>query len=250
MVNEDVLLSNRLRLKAFTGLELEVGEAIDNNGLITNISSHVLVTTYLRVSDYALGLALNRVILPVGSKIIFGLDNQVAGWSNFTNMYNNIGYDLTDITDEYYYTCRVTSFGLNRFVKGYVIDSDFERLAKACINIIFTGYTGYVNATAIKCKLSNYVYLAEPYLSGYDTDWLRRFVPVLDFNQELKSQLKGVLSYGGTDFEFLKWLHSVLIHWSTYYFINNLVTYSLFISDSRLYMIEQLRQFLVNYYRG
>ena len=247
MNDEDVLLSNRLRLRAFTGLNLEVDSSYLDRDIIRGISSPATVTTYLRVSDYAMGLGIKSVILPVGSKIIFVLDDSTTGKSNFTDMPYTIGYDLTNLTDKYYNN-RIIRFGVDRFAKGLVVDNNFERLAKAMIDDIFNGYEGYDNASTLRSLLSNYTYLAEAYLTGYDEAWLRRLVTVLDYNQRLRSALKGVLRYSGIDFEFLKWLHKVLIASGQYKFINNLVTYSLFISDSRLFMVEQLRQFLVNYY--
>lgn len=165
MDNEDVLLSNRLRLKAFTGLDLEVDSSYLDRDIIRGISSPATVTTYLRVSDYAMGLGIGSVTLPIGSRVIFVLDDSTTGKSNFTDTPDSIGYDLTNLTDKYYNN-RIFHFGVGRFAKGLVLDNNFERLARVTIDNIFNGYVRYDDASALRYLLSSYAYLAETHLTN------------------------------------------------------------------------------------
>ena len=247
MNRQEVLSANRLKLKTFTGLELGMlGGTL--SGVLHSIFCPNIVTVYLKVSDYADNVSLRYTALPIGSSVILGLDDIIASKSHFTDTAKGIIYDLTLVTDEGIYSQVLKELGAEKFVTGCILDNNMERLAKSVIDLVFKGFGNSV-PYELKHRLAGYAYLAEPYLEDYGADWLNRFVMVFNVNKKYRSHFEYVLGYSVTDYAFLKWLDSVLRDLNTDYYINNLVRYSLFISDSRLYMLEQLRQFLVKCFR-
>lgn len=246
MNRQEVLSANRLRLHAFTGLALHV-----NNGKLYSLTSKGIINITLSVSDYMDAVAIRYMALPVGSCIVLVLDDVSAHSSEFTDTANCIRYDLTHIEDETIYTNSIRVLGIQRYIAGCICDANNERLAKVIIDLIFNGYIVYSEAGGIKRILGSYAYLAEPYLEVYSSDWLNRFTEVLDTSSEIKEQLRyslrGITEVG---FTFLRRLHLLLKDFKSSRYIYNLLTYSLFISDSKLFMVEQLRQFLTSYFTG
>ena len=245
MNRPEVLSANRLRLHAFTGLALHVEDS-----RLYSLTSKGIVDVRLLVSEYADGIDIRYSALPIGSCVVLVLDDASIHSSVFTDTADSIRYDLSYITDEDSYYNIIKALGVQRYAVGCICDTNQERLAKVVIDLIFEGNCGlYSDAGRLKQVLNNYAYLAEPYLEGYGAGWLERATSVFN-STTIRLQLKNVLRSNGVDFSFLRGLHILLKTLTADCYFNNLITYSLFISDSRLYMVEQLREFLVKYYRG